>query len=137
MSLRTASGILGMLLLIAGAWPGEAAPPYDGSAPLLCAVSSIVECENTATCERRQLEEAGMPTFFRVNFADATVIAADASGAKAEVRTATRADGRLILQGGQQGRGWTATIAEDTGKMTVAVVDHDAGFVIFGACTTP
>jgi hypothetical protein len=133
---RTVWVIVVMLALVAGPLPGNAAP-YDGSVPLLCAVSSIVECDSSGACERRQPEEAGMPAFFRVDVGEKSVTAADGSGATAEVHEATRSDGRLILQGGQHGRGWSATIAEDTGKMTVAVVDHDAGFVIFGACTTP
>lgn len=125
-----------ILAVIASPGLGLAAP-FDGSAPLLCAVSTVVECESSGQCERRTLEDTNMPAFVRVNVGERTVSAAGANGTPAEIRSTARLDGRLILQGGEHGRGWSATIDEDTGKMTVAVVDHDAGFVIFGACTTP
>jgi len=48
-----------------------------------------------------------------------------------------RLDGRLILQGSENGRSWTATIAEDTGKISMAVADRDHVFAIFGSCIVP
>ena len=46
-----------------------------------------------------------------------------------------RLDGRLILQGGENGRGWSATINEESGQLAAAVVYFT--FSIFGACTMP
>jgi len=37
--------------------------------------------------------------------------------------------------GGQQGRAWSATVADKTGQMSVAVVEDQTAFVVFGACT--
>jgi hypothetical protein len=48
-----------------------------------------------------------------------------------------RLDGRLILQGGENGRGWSATINEESGQLTAAVVEDYFTFSIFGACTMP
>ena len=47
----------------------------------------------------------------------------------------TRLDGRLILHGGENGRGWAATVAEDTGRMTTGIVTDDFAFTLFGTCT--
>lgn len=44
-------------------------------------------------------------------------------------------DGRLILQGSQNGRGWSLVISETSGKMNVAAADDGAVFVVFGGCT--
>jgi hypothetical protein len=41
----------------------------------------------------------------------------------------------MILQGIEDGRGWSIIISEDTGKMTATASQDDVGFVIFGACT--
>lgn len=41
---------------------------------------------------------------------------------------------RVILQGGQEGRAWSAVIAGDTGKLSAGVLDQQAAFVLFGAC---
>jgi len=43
-------------------------------------------------------------------------------------------DGMLILQGVENGRGWTLSIAEATGKMVLTVSGDEEGFVVFGAC---
>jgi hypothetical protein len=43
------------------------------------------------------------------------------------------------VPGGRQARRWisSATIAEDTGKMSSTVSADGEGFIIFGACTLP
>jgi hypothetical protein len=43
-------------------------------------------------------------------------------------------EGNLILQGVQNGKGWTMVIAEGTGKATITASDNQVGFVVFGAC---
>lgn len=43
-------------------------------------------------------------------------------------------EGNLILQGVQNGKGWSMVITEATGKTTIAVSDNQVGFVVFGAC---
>jgi len=48
-----------------------------------------------------------------------------------------RLDGRLILYGGENGRGWTATVAENTGHMSAGVVGDEYTFALFGACMMP
>jgi hypothetical protein len=49
----------------------------------------------------------------------------------------TPADGRTILQGAENGRGWTMTIDPTTGDMSVAIAGDDIGFILFGVCTVP
>jgi hypothetical protein len=44
-------------------------------------------------------------------------------------------DGKLVMHGGQEGRGWSAVVVGDTGKLSASIVDAAATFVIFGACT--
>jgi hypothetical protein len=48
-----------------------------------------------------------------------------------------RIDGRLILTGGEHGRGWAATVAEESGRMSAGIVTDTFAFNMFGACTTP
>jgi len=40
----------------------------------------------------------------------------------------------LILQGVENGRGWTLAITETSGKMVLTVSGNEEGFVVFGAC---
>jgi hypothetical protein len=39
------------------------------------------------------------------------------------------------MHGGQNGRGWTILISEETGKLSATISDEGVGFVVFGACT--
>jgi hypothetical protein len=41
----------------------------------------------------------------------------------------------MVLQGSENGRGWTMVISEETGKVSATVSDDQVGFVIFGAST--
>ncbi len=43
------------------------AAPMDGSAPLLCALSSVVECARGGSCDRSTTEDAQVPPFVRIN----------------------------------------------------------------------
>ena len=45
------------------------AATYDGSVPLLCASTTVLECEDTGKCERRTVESTNIPPFVTINFA--------------------------------------------------------------------
>jgi hypothetical protein len=51
------------------------------------------------------------------------------------IKNFERVDGRLILQGAENGRAWSIVIFEENGKMSATISDEEAGFVVFGACT--
>ena len=125
--------------LLLAAWMGAAtaavAGPYDGSRPLLCAVATIMECDGSGQCERHLPDDANTPRFVRVNVAGQTIVAD--TNRQSPIRSVSHVDGALILQGGENGRGWSATIHEDTGRMAAAIVENDYTFSIFGACTVP
>jgi hypothetical protein len=110
------------------------AGPYDGSRPFLCAVATVMECDGSGQCERHINDASSVPTFIRIDVGAQTVTAGP--NRRTTLR-ATRLDGQLILQGGENGRGWSATIEEETGRMAAAIVDNDHIFSIFGGCTIP
>jgi hypothetical protein len=130
-----ASGLVALATPAAAQSPA-AVPSYDGSKPLICAMMAMWECDGTGQCERRPVESRNLPTFVIVDAVKRTLVGMGPSEERrAEITSSTRVDGRLILQGGDSGRGWSATIAQNTGKMALAVVDHDVTFSVFGACT--
>jgi hypothetical protein len=129
--------VLSVILSIGLAPYPLAAATYDGSAPLLCALMEVVECEAASDCQRTTAENVNLPPFVKVNFVEMTLIGADNDDRQAAVASIQNADGRLVMQGGQQGRGWSLVILKDTGKLSAVVADGDAAFVIFGACTAP
>jgi hypothetical protein len=115
------------------------AAEFDGSAPILCAVLDAVECDRAGGCEAVEGRDIGLPPFLRVNVAGKALEATDGSGRKTPIHSSTlvKEQERLLLQGGEQGRAWSVVIAQKTGAMTAAIVDHDGGFLISGACTLP
>jgi|SRR5215813_2652679 len=136
-----AGGLLGGGLLLTVAVilvpvPARAQQAYDGSKPMLCSLSYVMECDDNGQCERQTPEAKALPRFVRVDAAKRSLSAAD--GARSvEIKSVSNGQGRLVIQGGDGGRGWSATIAEKTGLMAVAVVDDDATFSVFGACMIP
>jgi len=126
--------LAGLFLLI-GVTPALAAN-FDGTKPLICAITTIMECD-AGQCDRYAPEGAtvGAPSFIKIDVTTKVVTAS--LGRKSALGTTTHTDGRLVLQGGENGRGWSATIDEDSGEMSASVVDKDHTFSLFGACTTP
>jgi len=112
-----------------------AAAPYDGSMPLLCAPIEITECVATGSCLRATAEGANIPQFFKIDFAKKMISATQDSSKNAPIKNLERGDGKMIMHGGQGGRGWTMVISEETGKMSATVSEDQFGFIIFGACT--
>lgn len=58
-----------------------------------------------------------------------------------EIKRTERVDGKLILQGAEDGienvrdgLGWTVAISEETGKFILTASGEDVVFVVFGAC---
>ena len=120
------------------AWPAAAAGKYDGSAPMLCAVTAVSECTADGKCER-SAPQAGnnLPTFMRVDVKARTLSADDGSGRKTEIKASSVVDGQLVLQGVENGKAWNMVIKSDTGRWGGSVVENDGSFALFGACTLP
>ena len=129
---------------LALAWGAAGAAEFDGSAPLLCASTEVIECLPAEECQRVTPEAVDAPQFIRIDFTANQIRAASASGAAKTTPIERRetVDGKLMLQGAEDGvegvrdgLGWTLAIAEDTGKMVLTGSGDAVGFVIFGACT--
>ena len=103
--------------------------------PLLCVPIEIVECEAAGKCVNTTAEGVNLPQFIKVNFKEKTLSAAQEGGPTTPIKHVEREDGRMIMHGGQNGRGWSVVISEETGKMSATVTEDQVGFVIFGACT--
>ncbi len=112
------------------------AAPMDGSAPILCAVSSVVECSRRGDCERSTAEEADLPPFVRINVQQRLLGSVD--GARTSpIAFVQRENGRLMLQGMQNDRVWGAVINEETGQMSATIGEFDGTIVLSGACIAP
>lgn len=136
MMMRTLIASLLVLLSILAVPVGPTgAGDFDGTKPFLCAMTTVMECDGSGQCERQVADTVGAPTFLRIDVGGRMVTAGTAR--KAALKSSERLEGRLILHGGENGRGWSATIDENTGQLSAAVVANDHTFSLFGACTIP
>ena len=135
--------IFGIALLLLVCMPLAAwAADFDGSRPILCSVTTVIEC--TPAVDRTvSAESIGLPQFIMVDAAGKKIWpAADREKKMTSViKRVERLAGRLILQGADEGIdkkreavSWTATIAEGTGKFILTAAGEQAAFVVFGAC---
>lgn len=134
--MRARGGVIGALMGIAMFAATALAAPMDGSAPMLCGLSSVVECSRKGECERSSADEAQVPPFVRVNIPQRILSSVD--GARTSPITAVqRTNGRLMIQGMQNERVWGVVIDEQTGQMMATVGEHDGAIVVAGACIAP
>lgn len=132
------------LILLAVYWGSSSAASFDGSEPLVCASSTVIECLPTKGCSLVAADAVGAPPFMRLDFAGNTLTATGSDGAvkSSAIERSETVDGKLMLQGAEDGIegvrdgvGWTIAISQDTGRMVLTASGDDVAFTIFGACT--
>jgi hypothetical protein len=130
---------LGGVGLAASTTEASAAGKYDGSKPMLCAVTAVSECTKDGACERSAPQEGGnnLPGFVRVDVKAKLLSEVDGGTRKTEIKSSAIVDNQLMLQGAENGKAWTIVIASDTGIFGSSVVEDDGLFAIFGRCTIP
>ena len=133
-----AAGLSVTLACLALVSPASAAGKYDGSKPMLCAVTAVSECTADGKCERSGPQEGNnLPAFLRVDLKGRLLTDNDGSGRKTEIKTSSVVDGQLMLQGGENGKAWTMVIGSETGRWGGSIVEDDGLFAVFGVCTLP
>ena len=110
---------------------------FDGSKPLLCAAIEIIECIPVEGCDRVTPESANLPRFLRINFEDEMISAPSGSqkGRTTPIERLEHIGGKLIIEGAEDGMGWSMTINEESGNMAMTASRDRAAFVVFGECT--
>jgi len=117
---------------------GAGAGSFDGSRELICAAVQTAACGYGSDCITGTAEDVDFPNFIRINVKKKIISATEEFDRKVttEIKNIERVDGQLILQGSEQGRGWSLALSETTGKMVMTASGDGEGFVVFGACTT-
>ena len=124
-------------VIVLGILPTAAfAAPMDGSAPLLCAATTVIECSRKGDCQRSSPEDAQVPGFVKVDFPKSVLSSIDGSRTSA-ITANQRNNGKLMIQGMQNERVWGAVIDEQTGMMTATIGEDDGAIVIVGTCIAP
>ena len=135
---------IGALILIFAAAPlaAQAASLTD---PSRCSVRSSASpnARRTTAVKKRRLKTPACRSFSSSTPMQKTVTPAEPiEGRKpTEIERMERVEGKLILQGAEDGienvhdgLGWTAAISEATGKFILTASGEKVAFVFFGAC---
>ncbi len=133
-------GILLSMSLGLAVSSAAAAGNFDGSRNLLCVPTDATQCEGAGDCDRVAVEEINLPRFVNVEFTKKRLRGTLLGGEEqttAIQNVQTLGGHTTLLQGSENGRGWSLSIDQTTGDMSVAIAGDDIAFVLFGVCTLP
>lgn len=111
-----------------------AAPPYDGTKAMQCAISTVMVCSDPSVCVRGTAATINLPPVLNVDVGQ-KVISGAATGRTVKITSVEREGGRLLLAGSESGGSWNVAIVEDSGAMSSVVLVRNGGFVMFGTCS--
>ena len=135
--MRFAKAMLAALLAI-GSAGAAAAAPFDGSKPFTCALIDAASCEPGSQCTRDSAAAINLPQFVTVDVQQRTIAGESTDGAvSTKIDVVGQAGDLLVLEGVQDLVSWTINIGRSSGKMSLAAVGDQVGFVVFGACIAP
>ena len=107
----------------------------DASKPMRCALAEAAQCDPMAACTDVTLEQIELPDEVRVDFAAKQLTSAD-SQRTSPIRAVESFDDVLVLQGHENGRGWTMVVDRASGHLSASLASAEGAFVLAGGCTT-
>lgn len=127
--------ITGLLALLLGS-TFVLAEKYDGSAPLLCAVTQTVGCDAIGDCIQGPADAVNLPIFLKFDANKKEVVTAKGGNERrtSRIQVVSKEGEVLGLTGFEAGGSWSATIDKVTGRMTVSAALNGQGYLIFGSC---
>lgn len=135
--------LIGTILVVTMISFAIQAAQIDTSKPLLCTITDVRECTSDEGCQKRSLEEVGMPELLKFDFPNKDVTPASASNGRqpTSIKEVEQIEDKLVLQGAEpgpdkvhDGLGWTATISEHNLKLIFTASGDEVAFVAFGTC---
>lgn len=105
---------------------------FDGSKVLICATIDAMDCVSGDNCTKGRPGDMGAPAFLRIDFAKKAIVGAKHT---TPIVSMDKADEQILLQGKEQGYGWTLALDQEGGNFSATLVNRDGVFVLFGSCT--
>ena len=111
---------------------------FDGSVPLLCAVTDTVSCDSKGECVDGSAEAVNLPVFLQIDVANRTAASVRASGEQrtSKILSVHEEAGALVLLGVEDNGGWSVAIGESSGKLTLTAAGAVGG-ALFGDVARP
>ena len=118
---------------------GVTAGELDGSSDIVCAVTDVVACIEDANCAQGQARDFELPEILVLDSKQKVIRGTSESGHKAvsNIKNQQRSGDHLLLQGVENGRGWSFAINVQSGKMSMSLVGDGVSFIASGICTAP
>jgi len=128
--------------LLASPLAGAVDSYFDGKDPLLCTIQRVYQCEIGAACGKVSREEIGAARNLAINFKHKQVTRIGGEDTRvSDIDNVEIIDDKLVLQGIEDGAeserdggGWTLSITDPEGEMTLTVSGHAVAFVGLGHC---
>lgn len=127
-SLRILAVAAGAALSAAPALAGD----FDGSKTLICAPVRVTECQPDAECTSGTPDTFAAPNFFRLDFGNRQLVGRKANSPFVNLQ---KAETHLIIQGTEQGYGWSIALRLDDGRMVGSLAGPTHGLTLIGSCT--
>ena len=126
-------------LLAIGSAGTAAAAPFDGAKPFTCALVDAASCEPGSQCTRDSAAAINLPQFVTIDVQQRTIAGevTDGEALSTKIDVVGQANDLLVLEGVQEDVSWTINIGRSSGRMSLAAVGDQVGFVVFGACIAP
>ena len=107
-----------------------------GLKPMLCAAIETYDCGFGENCARGSAENIDLPVFLNINFEEKIITGTmdDGSIRTTKIQRMEQLAGGIVIQGIEDGLGFSLSYNTSTKKITGAVSGDQVGFVIFGAC---
>ena len=104
---------------------------------LICAISKTALCRENSGCTEGSVEIVNLPLLLRLNLEKKTIASTRLSGEQraSTIMTVSTSKNNLILQGVQDGSGWSMTVDKKNGQMSVSSSLDGEGYIAFGVCT--
>ena len=136
---RLHRALAGFGLVTAMALSAPAHAAFDGKTNLVCSVTDVVGCSDAGVCLQGQARSFDLPQFIAVDFAKKHVRGTKESGENSvsPFKDQVETRNQLIMQGVENGHGWTVAIDRKQGRMTTSVTGEDVSYILFGACIAP
>jgi hypothetical protein len=106
----------------------------DATKELRCALAEAAECDEAAQCSDVAVADIGLPEVLHVDFA-AKLLASPDRQRTSPIHAVEVLDAVLVLQGHQNGRGWTMVVERPTGHLSATAIDAEGVFVLAGGCS--
>ena len=126
--------LLAVVILIA---PASWADDVTKANRILCTAIQATSCNEETDCVTDTPASFNVPQFIEIDLVAKLLSTTKAAEEQRQspIRTLTREDGLIVVQGLELGRAYSLVINESTGRLSAGVARDGITVSVFGACT--